>query len=117
MTKVSPQKTPMIFFRTESGVEPVREWLKQLPPEDRREVGTDLMRAQWRWPVGMPLCRPMGDGLWEVRTDLPSNRIARVFLAVDEGVLVALHAFIKKTHKTPPSELMVARRRLKELKS
>ena len=117
MAKVSPQKMPLIFFRTESGSEPVREWLKELPPEDRREVGKDLMRAQWRWPVGMPLCRPMGEGLWEVRTDLPSNRIARILIGVDDGVLVALHAFIKKTQKTHPSELAVARKRLKELKS
>lgn len=117
MAKLSPQKTPLIFFRTQGGVEPVREWLKQLPPEDRREVGKDLMRAQWRWPVGMPLCRPMGDGLWEVRTDLPSNRVARVLLGVDDGVLVALHAFIKKTQKTPSPELVIARKRLKELKS
>ncbi len=117
MTRVPPQKTPLVFFRTAGGSEPVREWLKDLPPEDRREVGKDLMRAQWRWPVGMPLCRPMGEGLWEVRTDLPSNRIARVLLGVDDGVLVALHAFIKKTQKTPPSELVVARKRLKELTS
>jgi len=59
----------------------------------------------------------MGDGLWEIRTKLPGNRIARILLGVDEGVLVALHAFIKKTQKTPPSELAVARKRLKELKS
>jgi phage-related protein len=117
MAKALPQKTPLIFFRTEGGVEPVREWLKDLPPEDRREVGLDLMRAQWRWPVGMPLCRAMGEGLWEIRTELPSSRIARVLLAVDEGTLVALHAFIKKTQKTPPTELAVARKRLKELKS
>jgi phage-related protein len=117
MAKLHPQKTPLIFFRTPSGAEPVREWLKDLPPEDRREVGQDLMRAQWRWPVGMPLCRPMGDGLSEIRTDLPSNRIARILLGFDDGVLVALHAFIKKTQKTPLSELAVARKRLKELKS
>jgi phage-related protein len=112
-----PQKTPLIFFRSNAGKEPVREWLKALPPDDRREVGMDLMRAQWRWPVGMPLCRPMGDGLWEVRTDLPSNRIARVLLGVDDGTLVALHALIKKTQKTPDSDLALARKRLKELKS
>ena len=117
MAKVHPQKTLLIFFRTESGTEPVREWLKDLPTEDRREVGKDLMRAQWRWPVGMPLGRPMGEGLWEIRTDLPSSRIARVLFGVDSGVLVALHAFIKKTQKTPPTELEVARKRLKELKS
>ena len=117
MAEALPQKTPLVFFRTSAGAEPVRQWLKDLPLEDRRQVGQDLMRAQWRWPVGMPLCRPMGNGLWEIRTDLPSNRIARVLLGEDDGVIVALHAFIKKTQKTPPSELGVARKRLKELKS
>ena len=117
MDEALPQKTTLIFFKAEGGSEPVRDWLKKLPAEDRREMGKDLMRAQWRWPVGMPLCRPMGEGLWEIRTALPSSRIARVLLAVDEGELVALHAFIKKSQKTPPSELAVARKRLKELKS
>jgi phage-related protein len=111
------RKMPLVFFRTVSGSEPVREWLKALPPEDRREVGKDLMRAQWRWPIGMPLCRPMGDGLWEIRTDLPSSRIARVMFGVDADALVALHAFIKKAQKTPPADLAIARKRLKELKS
>lgn len=117
MARMPSQKTQLIFFRTGGGTEPVRDWLKDLPPDDRREVGKDLMRAQWRWPVGMPLCRPMGDGLWEIRTDLPSNRIARVLLCVDDGKLVALHAFIKKTQKTPLSELALTRKRLKELKT
>lgn len=75
------------------------------------------MRAQWRWPVGIPLCRPMGDGLWEIRTDLPTGRIARVLIGLDEGVLVALHGFIKKTRRTPANDLALARKRSKELKS
>jgi hypothetical protein len=70
------KKIPLVFYRTSAGTEPVREWLKDLAPHERGAVGTDLMRAQWRWPIGMPLCRPMGQGLWEVRTDLPDNRIA-----------------------------------------
>lgn len=65
----------------------------------------------------MPLCRAMGQGLWEIRTDLPSNRIARVLLCLHEGALVALHGFIKKTQKTPDDELALARKRQKELKS
>jgi phage-related protein len=75
------------------------------------------MRAQWRWPVGTPLCRAMGQRLWEIRTDLPSNRIARVLLCLHAGSLVALHGFIKKTQKTPDDELALARKRQKELKS
>ncbi|MBZ5729478.1 MAG: type II toxin-antitoxin system RelE/ParE family toxin [Acidobacteriia bacterium] len=66
-----PRKVPLIFFRTGAGAEPVREWLKELPEAERHAVGKDFLRAQWRWPAGMPLCRPMGGGLWEIRTDLP----------------------------------------------
>ena len=55
-----PKSIPLTFFRTLTGSEPVREWLKELPEEKRQAIGKDLLRAQWRWPVGMPLCRAMG---------------------------------------------------------
>jgi len=109
------KKIRLIFFRTSAGSEPVRDWLKAMPEEDRRAIGMDLLRAQWRWPVGMPLCRPMGSGLWEIRTDLPLNRTARVLICVHQEHLVALHGFIKKTRATPDDELALARRRQKEL--
>jgi phage-related protein len=75
--KPPPQKIPLIFFRSGNGTEPVREWLKELPEAERHAVGKDLLRAQWRWPVGMPLCRPMGGGLWEIRTAPICRRSAR----------------------------------------
>ena len=109
------KKIPMIFFRTLTGSEPVREWLKELPEEERHAIGKDLLRAQWRWPVGMPLCRPMGSGLWEIRTDLATKRTARVLLCLYQGHLVALHGFIKKTHATPGEDLALARKRKREL--
>ncbi len=108
-------KAPLVFFRSDSGSEPVREWLKALPEAERQSIGQDLLRAQWRWPVGMPLCRPMGQGLWEIRTDLPGNRTARVLIAHSRGHLVALHGFIKKTRTTPEDDLALARKRQKEL--
>jgi phage-related protein/predicted XRE-type DNA-binding protein len=95
------RKVSLIFFRSDSGREPVREWLKGLPEAERQAVGKDLLRAQWRWPVGMPLCRPLGEGLWEIRTDLPTRRTARVMVSYNRGHLVALHGFIKKTRTTP----------------
>jgi phage-related protein len=110
-----PQKIPLIFFRTLAGSEPVREWLKELPEQERQAIGRDLLRAQWRWPVGMPLCRPMGSRLWEVRTDLPTKRTARVLLCFHREHLVALHGFIKKTRATPDEDLATARKRHKEL--
>lgn len=105
----------MVFFRTDTGSEPVRDWLKGLDQVERREIGRDLLRAQWRWPVGMPLCRPMGKGLWEVRTGLPTKRIARVLICFSRGHLVALHGFVKKTPATPGEDLALARKRQKEL--
>jgi phage-related protein len=93
----------------------VRDWLRGLAPAERHAIGLDLMRAQWRWPVGMPLCRPLGGGLWEVRTDLPTRRTARVLLCLHDEQLVALHGFIKKTRATPADDLALARRRQKEL--
>ena len=109
------EKLPLVFFATASGNEPVRDWLKELPESDRRAVGQDLMRVQWRWPVGMPLCRHLGDGLWEVRSHLPSNRIARVIFCIHDGQIVALDGFIKKTRKTPQADLDLAAARQSEL--
>jgi phage-related protein len=110
-----PQKITLIFYRPKSGSEPVREWLLALPEAERQAIGKDLLRAQWRWPVGMPLCRPMGDGLWEIRTDLPTKRTARVLICLYRGHLIALHGFIKKTRTTPESDLALARKRQREL--
>jgi phage-related protein len=110
-----PQRIPLIFYCTGAGSEPVREWLKELPEAERQAIGKDLLRAQWRWPVGMPLCRPLGSGLWEVRTDLPTKRTARVLLCFYRERLVALHGFIKKTRQTHDEDLALARTRQKEL--
>src|SRR5438046_1981599 len=101
----TPQKVPLVFFRTGLGDEPVRDWLRGLNESDRHAIGKDLLRAQWLWPVGMPLCRAMGKGLWEIRTDLIRHRTARVLICFYQEHLVALHGFIKKTRATPESDL------------
>lgn len=114
MPNHDPHKIPVVFYRTQGGSEVVRDWLRSLDEADRQAVGLDLMRVQYRWPVGMPLCRALGDGLWEVRTSLPSNRIARVLFSVQRGRILVLHGFIKKTQKTPPDDLALAHRRNRE---
>ena len=115
VTNPEPHKIPLVFYRSASGKEPVRDWLKALDRPDRLEVGADLQRVQYRWPVGMPLCRALGGGLWEVRTSLPSKTISRVFICFHEGVLYALHAIVKKTQATPKEDLALARKRMKEV--
>ena len=74
-----------------------------------------LSQRSVAWPIGMPLCRSMGNGLWEVRSDLASGRIARVLFCVHDGQMVLLHAFIKKTQKTPAADLELAAKRRKEI--
>jgi len=69
------------FYALPSGRRPVREWLLGLPREDRRIIGRDIQQVEFGWPIGMPYCRPLGHGLWEVRSDLTGNRIARVISA------------------------------------
>jgi phage-related protein len=108
---------PLVFWRSASGREPVREWLNELPRDDQRIIGRDIAKVQFGWPIGLPLCRPLSGGLWEVRTSLPSKREARVLFAFYEEMLVALHAFIKKSQKTPADDLSLARQRMKDLAS
>ena len=110
------KKLPARFYVAPSGRLPVREWLLALSEEDRRTVGKDMQKVEFGWPIGMPLCRPLGDGLWEVRSNLASNRIARVLFCLTEGRLLALHGLIKKTQKTPDAELELARKRMSEFK-
>ena len=81
------------------------------------QIGRDIAKVQYGWPVGLPLCRPLSAGLWEVRSSLPSRREARVFFGFHDGMLIALHAMIKKTQKTLTEDLTLARHRFKELQS
>ena len=101
----------VVFYRSESGNEPVREWLKELPREDRRQIGEDIKTVQIGWPLGMPLIRKIDKNLWEVRTTLESD-IGRVFFMVDGDYMILLHGFIKKSQKTPQNELKTALARL-----
>jgi phage-related protein len=102
------------FFRTETGREPVREWLKSLPREERRIIGEDIKMVQFGWPLGMPLVRKLAAGLWEVRSRLP-GRIARVLFTAGEGRMILLHGFIKKSQKTPAEDLELAKNRFRML--
>ena len=105
-----PRPLPAVFFRTETGREPVRKWLKDLPKDERRIIGEDIMTVQFRWPLGMPLVDNLGSRIWEVRSKLPT-RIARTLFFVHEGEIVLLHGFIKKTRKTPQEDRALALQR------
>lgn len=105
---------PVHFYAEESGREPVRLWLQELSSQDRKIIGRDIREVQISWPVGSPLVKPFGNGLWEIRSNLPT-RISRVLFVFHEGTIVLLHGFIKKTQSTPKNEIELAQKRAKKL--
>jgi phage-related protein len=109
------KRLPAFFYALPSGREPVREWLKSLSADDRKIVGEDIKDIEFAWPIGMPLCRPLGRGLWEVRSTLTQGRIARVLFCEQAGKMILLHAFIKKRQKTPEADLELAIKRKKDV--
>ncbi len=112
----SLEPIPVVFYKEDgSGNEPVRKWLYELTKEDRKRIGNDLRTVQIGWPLGMPLVRSLGGGLWEVRCGLLQG-IARIIFTMCEGEMVLLNGFVKKTQKTPIEELELARKRAKKYK-
>ncbi len=105
----------VLFFRTRRGNEPVRDWLKSLPHEEKRIIGEDVKTVQFGWPLGMPLVRKLEPGIWEVRSSLSAG-IARVLFTVEGSTMILLHGFIKKSQKTPLEDLRLARERLRLLR-
>jgi phage-related protein len=110
------KRVAALFYKTEAGGEPVREWLKELSRKERRLIGEDIRTAELGWP-GMPVCRPLGDGLYEVETNLPAGRISRVLFHIDRNSdMVLLRAFIKKTQKTPAADKDLAQKNMRKHK-
>ncbi|NOY74130.1 MAG: type II toxin-antitoxin system RelE/ParE family toxin [Gammaproteobacteria bacterium] len=106
---------PVVFFRLDSGREPVREWLRDMSRDNRKTLGEDIKTLQFGWPVGMPLARKIDVDLWELRSTISSG-IARTFFTVYQKKIVLLHGFVKKSQKTPSNELATAKRRLNKLR-
>lgn len=107
-------KLAVVFYRSESGREPVRDWLKRLKQVDKKIIGEDIKTLQFGWPIGMPLVRSLAEGIWEIRSSLSDKRIARILLFMDTNIIVLLNAFIKKTQKTPKVEIDIALKRKRQ---
>lgn len=103
------------FYVTSAGRKPVREWILEMPDADRHTIGKDIQKVEFGWPLGRPHCAPLGHGMWEVRSDLDSNRIARVIFCMGEGHMILLHGFIKKTQKVPQADIALALKRKREV--
>jgi len=109
------KRLPARFYQAPNGRVPVRDWLLELGDDDRRTIGKDIAKAEFGWPIGMPSCRSMGAGLFEIRSNLSDGKIGRVLFGIADGAMVLLHGFIKKTQATPKADWDLARKRLKEV--
>ena len=111
------KRIPALFYQSESGKQPVRDWLMKLEVADRKTIGIDIKTVEFGWPIGMPTCRAMGKGLYEVRSSLASGRIARVLFCIHNNQMVLLHGFIKKSQKPPKQALDNALYRTRKLEA
>ena len=109
------KKLPARFYENAAGRKPVREWILQLPEADRYLVGKDIQKVEFGWPLGRPNCASLGAGLWEVRSSLASERIARVIFCIGDGQMILLHAFVENTQETPQADIDLALKRMKEV--
>jgi phage-related protein len=110
------KKISVVFYKTPAGNEPVREWLLSLDLEDKKSIGADIKTIEHGWPIGMSISKPLGGGLYEVRSNISSKRIARVIFTIIDSYMVLLNGFIKKTQKTPQNEIDLALKRAREIK-
>lgn len=106
-----------IFYKTSSGNVPVLEWLRELGKADSLIIGSDLRLVEEGWPIGMPVCRSLGNGLFETRSNLPNGRTARIIFFIKDGNMGILHGFIKKTQQTPQADIELAKKRKKEMEN
>ena len=105
---ISNKKILARFYQSTNGNEPVREWLLRLDEEDRKIIGKDVQKVEFGWPIGMPYCKSLKDGLYEVRSNITSQRIARIIFFIKTNEMILLHGFIKKSQKTPKPDLDLA---------
>jgi len=109
------RKLNIVFYRSDLGNEPVRNWLRMLIKEDKKTLGEDIKTIQYGWPLGMPLVRSLGDDLWEIRSTLKNKRIARIIFFMYQSYMLLLHGFIKKSQKTLDSDIDLARYRKRKI--
>ena len=105
------------FYKSSAGNEPVREWLLALDKDDKKSIGADIKAVEFGFPIGLPLVKKIDSGLWEVRSNLKSDKIARVLFTIKDSKMILLHGFIKKSQKLSKQDRQIAISRKKEIDS
>lgn len=101
------------YYEAADGYSPIREYLEELPDQDAAQMAYEIdLLGRFGTQLGMPHVRPIhGSKLWELRSRGRNHH--RVFYVARRGrTLLLLHAFAKKTQKTPAREIRTAERYL-----
>ncbi len=104
----------VVFYKTQTGIEPTRDWLRNLSKQEKRVLGKDIKIVQFSWPLGFPLVKKLEPGLWEIRSRA-GHKIFRIIFTIYQNYIVLLHGFVKKSQKIPEQDLALARERKKQL--
>lgn len=98
------------FYQSEAGSQPVRDWLLSLDEKDRKIVGRDIAKTEFGWPIGMPTCRPVREGVLEVRSTVRAGKVeARTYFGIDGPDMILLHAHTGKTDQAHEIGVAIAR--------
>ena len=113
---MSEQVLSIMFYKLPSGKEPVREFLKGLSKSDRAKVGALLFKLQKEHKLSSPNAEYLGKQLWELRVIGENGKIRVMYCYFAKTNIILLHAFIKKSAKTPTQELELAMERKRYIK-
>ena len=103
------------FYKTETGKEVIEEFLKSLPAKDMAKVLRDIdLLAEYAPDLHEPYTKHIEGPIWELRSKFSSNIYRILYFVFKCNKLVLLHGFTKKTRKTPPSEIELAKKRLND---
>jgi phage-related protein len=103
------------LYETEDGKEPVAEFLDSLAPKmSAKLIGLMELLEEKGTELREPYSAPLGDGIFELRCKLGSNITRALYFFFVGKHIVVTNGFVKKTQKTPPAEIKLAKDRRKD---
>jgi phage-related protein len=106
----------VFFYETPAGNSPIKKFIDGLQASDQArflEVIDEI--EQHGLSASRLIFKPLEGKLWEIKFNAPAAGYRVLYVMVEKNLMIWLHAFVKKTQKTPKQDLDLARKRLKEV--
>jgi phage-related protein len=107
----------VLFYATASGNRPVLTYIREQEEDAHAALWAAIDALREQHPAAKTVSvKPLRGEVWELRVQDKRGLAHRILYAVVEGrLLLLLHAFTKKTQKTPPAAIRLAEQRLNEM--